>query len=147
MCQALVNLGARKLVISNVGPLGCIPYRMAVSSTTKGQCVQSDNSLVMSFNSALKSLVDELNGKYPNAKFILANSFNVVSQIISNPGGFGNTTITSSRPSIPPPSLNVKHCHDIDFLCRIRNEGSSVLRCADRLPPWIISLLPRGPLL
>lgn len=98
---ALVNLGARKLVISNVGPLGCIPYRMAVSSTTKGQCVQSDNSLVMSFNSALKSLVDELNGKYPNAKFILANSFNVVSQIISNPGGFGFATKDQACCGVP----------------------------------------------
>ena len=84
-----MNLGARKFILSNVGPLGCIPYRMTLESTVKGQCVQSDNTLVSSFNTALKSLVDELNGRYPQTKFVLANSYNVVSQIISNPAAYG----------------------------------------------------------
>lgn len=87
--QTLVNLGARKFILSNVGPLGCIPYRRTLDSTTNGQCVQSDNTLVLGFNAALKSLVDEFNGKHPNAKFVLADSYNVVSQIINNPTRFG----------------------------------------------------------
>lgn len=95
--QALVNLGARKFVLSNVGPLGCIPYRMTLDSTSSsGQCVQNDNTLVVGFNAALKSLVDELNGKHRNAKFVMANSFNVVSEIIGNPASFGTCSITSS---------------------------------------------------
>lgn len=93
-----MNLGARKFILSNVGPLGCIPYRLTLDTQTEsGQCVQSDNTLVLAFNAALKSLVDEFNGRYPQAKFVLANSYNVVSQIISNPGSFGMSLISLAR--------------------------------------------------
>ncbi|KAG0587397.1 hypothetical protein KC19_2G161500 [Ceratodon purpureus] len=97
----LMNLGARKFILSNVGPLGCIPYRMTLESTVKGQCVQSDNTLVSSFNTALKSLVDELNGRYPQTKFVLANSYNVVSQIISNPAAYGFSTKDQACCGVP----------------------------------------------
>jgi phospholipase/lecithinase/hemolysin len=64
---------------------------MTLDSTVQGQCVQSDNALVSNFNTAVRSLVDELNGNYPQAKFVQANSYDLVSQIISNPAGFGNS--------------------------------------------------------
>jgi len=103
--QALVNLGARKFILSNVGPLGCIPYRMTLDSTKEGQCVQSDNSLVAGFNVALKSLVDEFNGRYPNAKFVLANSYNVVSRIINNPTSFGMYILSAIVMAYPHSAL------------------------------------------
>ncbi|KAG0568701.1 hypothetical protein M758_6G036300 [Ceratodon purpureus] len=89
---ALVKLGARKYVLTNVGPLGCIPYRMTILGTSKGCCVPEDNELVSGFNTALKALVDELNDAYPTAKFVVANSYNVVMQIIENPAAYGFTT-------------------------------------------------------
>lgn len=67
---------------------------MTLDSTVQGQCVQSDNALVSNFNTAVRSLVDELNGNYPQAKFVMANSYDLVSQIISNPAGFGNSNTT-----------------------------------------------------
>lgn len=84
-----MKLGARKFVLTNVGPLGCIPYRMTMQATEKGSCVKEDNELVSGFNAALKGLVDELNGKHPKAKFVIADSFNVVMQIIKHPSAFG----------------------------------------------------------
>lgn len=84
-----MKLGARKIVVTNVGPLGCIPYRMTRQSTEKGGCVKEDNELVAGFNAALKWLVDELNRKHPEAKFVVADSYSVVMQIIKNPSAFG----------------------------------------------------------
>lgn len=87
--QALVKLGARKLVLTNVGPLGCIPYRMTLQATEKGCCVKQDNELVAGFNAALTWLVQELNGQHPGAQFVVADSYNIVMQIIKHPSAFG----------------------------------------------------------
>lgn len=66
----LYNWGARKFVISNVGPLGCIPSRLAMGSID-GTCVAYDNELVNGFNKALKNLTETLPQSLPDAMFLL----------------------------------------------------------------------------
>lgn len=87
----LIESGACKFVISNVGALGCTPYRMTTNKTTGGTCVQSDNTLVSGFNTALKSLIDQLNHQFPRAKFILANAFDVLLSLRNNPATNGKS--------------------------------------------------------
>lgn len=89
--QTLLNLGVRKFLLSNVGALGCIPYRMTYQATPTDQCVASDNVLVSGFNTLLRGLVDELNSKYPYAKFILSDSYVVIEDFVTNPGSYGKS--------------------------------------------------------
>jgi phospholipase/lecithinase/hemolysin len=89
--QMLIESGARKFIISNVGALGCTPFRMTTNKTTGGTCVQSDNTLVSGFNTALKSLIDQLNHQFPQAKFILANAFDVLLSLCNNPATNGKS--------------------------------------------------------
>ncbi|CAK9196905.1 unnamed protein product [Sphagnum troendelagicum] len=97
----LIESGARKFVISNVGALGCTPYRMTTNKTIGGTCVQSDNTLVSGFNTALKSLIDQLNRQFPRAKFILANAFDVLLSLRNNPATNGFSTVDQACCGVP----------------------------------------------
>ena len=87
--QTLYNWGARKFVVSNVGPLGCIPSRLAMGSID-GTCVAYDNELVKGFNKALKNLTETLPQSLPDAMFLYGNSHDVVYDIIQDPYPIGN---------------------------------------------------------
>lgn len=145
-----MKLGARRYVLTNVGPLGCIPYRMTMQGTSKGCCVQEDNELVSGFNAALKLLVDELNGVHPTAKFVVANSYNVVMQIIKNPAAYGRWRVIFLCQYLLEVCLSlvsrremILDCYNRDhFMCRFCHEGPSVLRNADWIVPWVNSMLP-----
>lgn len=73
--KALYNSGARKVALFGVGAIGCTPRAL---STTKGSaCVASMNNAAQLFNGKLKSLVNQLNGKLRDARFIYVNIFGI----------------------------------------------------------------------
>ncbi|KAG0620335.1 hypothetical protein M758_4G208400 [Ceratodon purpureus] len=82
------NLGARKFVVSAVGPLGCIPSRLAIGSVD-GSCVASVNELVLGFNNALKPLLLELTQTLPGSMFLYGNAYDAVYDLIQDPSPAG----------------------------------------------------------
>ncbi|KAL0369162.1 UNVERIFIED_CONTAM: GDSL esterase/lipase [Sesamum calycinum] len=57
----LYNLGARKLIVTGVGQIGCIPYQLARYNGSGSRCNEEINSAIVLFNTALKRLVDRFN--------------------------------------------------------------------------------------
>lgn len=96
--QTIYNLGARKFVVFNVGPLGCIPSRLALGSID-GSCVAADNELVVSFNTALKPLTLELTRTLPESIFLYGNSYDAVYDLILDPFPAGNGSQNHSTDS------------------------------------------------
>lgn len=88
MLQTVYHLGARKLLVSNVGPVGCIPSRLAIGSPD-GRCVASENEMVLIFNAALKSLLLELTQTLPRSLFLFGNVYDGVLDAIENPQAQG----------------------------------------------------------
>ncbi|KAG5069847.1 hypothetical protein AAZX31_01G168500 [Glycine max] len=88
----LYQLDARKFVISNVGPVGCIPYQRIINELNDEDCVDLANELATQYNSRLKDLVAELNDNLPGATFVLANVYDLVSELIVNYHKYGFTT-------------------------------------------------------
>jgi len=88
MVQTLYNLGARKVLVSGVGPLGCIPSRLAKGSLD-GSCIASENELVVGFNAALKPLLLELTQTLPGSIFVYGNAYDAVLGLINNPNPEG----------------------------------------------------------
>lgn len=84
----LYNLGARKISISALGPLGCIPSQLSMKSKD-GKCIDSLQQLSRNFNAALKSMTEELNAELPEATYVYANSFDMVLEYIQNPTKYG----------------------------------------------------------
>ncbi|KAK7263068.1 hypothetical protein RJT34_30652 [Clitoria ternatea] len=91
----LYQMDARKFVIGNVGPIGCIPYQKTINQLKEDECVDLANKLARQYNGRLKDLVAELNDNLHGATFVLANVYDLVSEIITNYHKYGFTT--SSR--------------------------------------------------
>lgn len=89
MRQRLYQLDARKFVVSNVGPIGCIPYQKTINQLDQNECSDLANKLAVQYNSRLKDLLAELNDNLPGSKFVLANVYNLVMELITNYEKYG----------------------------------------------------------
>ncbi|CAH1454481.1 unnamed protein product [Lactuca virosa] len=85
----LYDLGARKIVIPNVGPIGCIPYQRDINLSEGNDCVALANHLAQLYNRQLKSLLQELNIKLKGSTFLFADVYNIVADIIQNFESYG----------------------------------------------------------
>ncbi|KMT16284.1 hypothetical protein BVRB_3g054340 isoform B [Beta vulgaris subsp. vulgaris] len=85
----LYNMGARKIVVVNVGPIGCIPYERDLNPLAGNDCVDFPNQLAQSFNLELKSLVTELGTNLEGSQFVYADSYRIVIDILTNYQTYG----------------------------------------------------------
>ncbi|CAM6106092.1 unnamed protein product [Calypogeia fissa] len=83
----LYGLGFRKVFVSGVGPVGCIPHQLALAQTP--QCVQPINHQVQDFNNGLMALLDQLTGTLPGVTFTFGNTFGSLMSIIADPAAHG----------------------------------------------------------
>ena len=75
--------------MASLGPIGCIPFQLTFRLSRAGQCSAKVNAQALEFNSALLGLVNELNANLPGAKFVYADAYKSVSEMIANPSAFG----------------------------------------------------------
>ncbi|RZC75272.1 hypothetical protein C5167_050756 [Papaver somniferum] len=86
----LYEMGARKFVIQNVPPIGCVPLERDLNHLWVGDsCVTSMNDAAMLFNTKLKTLVSELNSNLVGSKFVYADLYYIASDIIENYQSYG----------------------------------------------------------
>ncbi|OAY29069.1 GDSL esterase/lipase At1g29670 [Manihot esculenta] len=86
--QQIMNLsksGARKVVLSGIGPVGCTPGAIASSDTNGSLCVDWINNAINLFNNRLEILVNQLNCELTGAQFIYLNTYGIVSELITSP--------------------------------------------------------------
>ncbi|KAJ3680083.1 hypothetical protein LUZ60_016361 [Juncus effusus] len=118
--KKLHGLGARKVFVVDVGPLGCIPFVRAMDLTPEGKCSLNTNKLVQGYNTKLRQMIYQLNHDDlgPESIFVYANSYDIVMQVLKNPVryGFVNYDEPCCGASFPP------------FLC----VNSSSVFCDDR---------------
>lgn len=87
--QNLYNDGARKLALIGVGAIGCSPNELAQNSPDGRTCVQRINSANQIFNNKLRSLVNEFNNNFNDAKAVYINAYGISQDLINNPSAYG----------------------------------------------------------
>ncbi|KAJ0564647.1 putative triacylglycerol lipase [Helianthus annuus] len=85
----LYQLDARKFIIGNMEPIGCIPYQRTINQLNENECVALPNQLALQYNAKLKDLVAELNDNLPGATFVHANVYDLVMELITNYDKYG----------------------------------------------------------
>ncbi|KDP27931.1 hypothetical protein JCGZ_19011 [Jatropha curcas] len=85
----LYNLGARKIIVANVGPIGCIPYERDTNPSVGEDCVTFPNQLAQQYNTELKSLVAELCASLDGSFFVYADVYSIVQDILQNYMSYG----------------------------------------------------------
>ncbi|XP_020084951.1 GDSL esterase/lipase At5g41890 [Ananas comosus] len=124
--KRLHELGARKFVVVDVGPLGCIPYVRALKLVSKGRCSPTANKLVQGYNTKLRRGIYELNREMgPETMFIYANSYDIVIDLMRNSRqyGFVNANDPCCGGSFPPfLCFRGVDATESSFLCENRTE-------------------------
>ncbi|ERN15810.1 hypothetical protein AMTRI_Chr07g25900 [Amborella trichopoda] len=87
----LYELGARRVLVTGTGPMGCVPAELAMRSRN-GQCDPELQRASALFNPQLVQMLGQLNNQFGSNVFISANAFNMHMDFISNPGAFGFVT-------------------------------------------------------
>ena len=93
--QELYELGARKLGIINVGPVGCVPRVRVLNAT--GGCADGMNQLAAGFDAALESLLAGLAAELLGMAYSLADSFGFAA--LTDPLAAGFVSADSARGS------------------------------------------------
>ncbi|KAJ4850644.1 hypothetical protein Tsubulata_023979 [Turnera subulata] len=86
----LYALGARKVIVTGVGQIGCIPYQLARYNGNNSRCNERINQAISLFNSGLFRLVQRFNnGQLPGAKFVYLDSYKSSSDLALNGTNYG----------------------------------------------------------
>ncbi|KAI3872111.1 hypothetical protein MKX03_033172 [Papaver bracteatum] len=118
----LYKLDARKLVVANVGPLGCIPYQKTINQLNADQCVELPNKLAIQYNGRLKDLLTELNENLPGSHFLLANVYDLVSDLIVNYAKYGFKTASAACCGNGGQFSGIIPCGPQSTMCRERSK-------------------------
>lgn len=87
----LYELGARKVLVSGTGPLGCVPAILALHSR-QGECAVELQEAAGLFNPQLVNMIASLNKKLGSTIFITIETNLLHVNIIDNPEAFGFET-------------------------------------------------------
>ncbi|XVE62689.1 hypothetical protein DITRI_Ditri06bG0139800 [Diplodiscus trichospermus] len=91
LLMRLHDLGARKVLVTGTGPLGCVPAELAMRSPS-GECAPELQRAAGLFNPQLVQMINGLNEEYGANIFIAANTHQQADDFIRNPGKYGFTT-------------------------------------------------------
>ncbi|CAK9140829.1 unnamed protein product [Ilex paraguariensis] len=87
----LYDLGARRVLVTGTGPLGCVPAELAVRSTN-GQCAEEPQQAAALFNPRLVQMIQSLNQELGSDVFVAVNAVEMQNNFIDNPQAFGFVT-------------------------------------------------------
>ncbi|MED6156205.1 hypothetical protein PIB30_012481 [Stylosanthes scabra] len=89
--RRLYDIGARRVLVTGTGPLGCVPAELAQRSRN-GECAPDLQQAAALFNPQLVQIISELNSEIGSDIFIGANTQQMSNNFITNPEAYGFAT-------------------------------------------------------
>ncbi|XP_021755671.1 GDSL esterase/lipase At4g26790-like [Chenopodium quinoa] len=87
--KELYNLGARRISLGGLPPMGCLPLERTRNIMFKRQCIEEYNQVAREFNMKLANLVDRLNTELKGIQLLLSNPYDILLEMIQKPSSFG----------------------------------------------------------
>lgn len=87
--KQIYALGARKMSLTGVPPMGCLPLERTTNVMENHACTEEYNIVALEFNGKLKGLVAKLNRELPGLDVVFADAYNVLLQLITRPSVYG----------------------------------------------------------
>ncbi|KAK2665537.1 hypothetical protein Ddye_004111 [Dipteronia dyeriana] len=91
LLMRLYELGARQVLVTGTGPLGCAPAELAMRSTNGGCSAELQRAAAL-YNPQLVEMIKGLNSEIGENVFIAANTQQMHMDFISDPQAYGFTT-------------------------------------------------------
>ncbi|CAI9758718.1 unnamed protein product [Fraxinus pennsylvanica] len=86
--QRLYEIGARKIIMFEIGPIGCIPS-VTRKFKPSGRCVEKINQLAITFNDQLATLLKNLTSTLQDSEFTLGRVHMLSYDAVINPSNYG----------------------------------------------------------
>ncbi|KAF3328131.1 GDSL esterase/lipase [Carex littledalei] len=116
----MYDLGARRVIVTGTGPLGCAPAEIAMRSTS-GRCARELMRAADLFNPRVEKALKELNSQFGSDVFISANSNRMHFDFVMNPRAYGFKT--GKVACCGQGRYNgIGICNMLSNLCKNRNE-------------------------
>nr|XP_009779479.1 PREDICTED: GDSL esterase/lipase EXL3-like [Nicotiana sylvestris] len=88
--QELYKLGARKIGVFGIPPVGCLPFQRTVSGGIFRMCVEEYNEAALLANTKLSAAInDSLSKKLPQSKLVFIDLYDPMLDLIVNPQKYG----------------------------------------------------------
>lgn len=92
--REIYDLGARKISLTALPPMGCLPLERAINILHYHGCVEEYNNVALEFNGKMGRLVTKLNKDLPGLQLVDANAYDILLQIVTQPSRFGKYKLT-----------------------------------------------------
>ncbi|KAJ1389011.1 SGNH hydrolase superfamily [Sesbania bispinosa] len=83
--KSLYGLGARKISLGGLPPMGCLPLERTTNIMGGNECVSNYNNIALEFNDKLKNLTTKLNQELPGSTIVFSNPYYIMLHIIRKP--------------------------------------------------------------
>ncbi|KAJ0969920.1 hypothetical protein J5N97_022797 [Dioscorea zingiberensis] len=87
--KELYHLGARKIAVVGVPPVGCVPSQRTIEGGLERHCVPLYNQAAVMFNSKLSTELDRLNKTLPGAQIVYIDIYTPLLDLIKRPFAYG----------------------------------------------------------
>ncbi|KAL8531227.1 hypothetical protein ACS0TY_008017 [Phlomoides rotata] len=90
LLKELYELGCRKILVSGLPPIGCLPIQMTIRSPPPlRNCSEKENEESRSYNDKLQKLLPLLQTDLPGSRILYVDVYNPLATIIHNPQKYG----------------------------------------------------------
>ncbi|KAI6697554.1 hypothetical protein NL676_017673 [Syzygium grande] len=87
--RELYGLGARKISLGGLPPMGCLPLERTTNVMDQHKCVDSYNNQALEFNAKLKVMVARLSSELPGINLVFSNPYYILMHIVRRPAFYG----------------------------------------------------------
>ncbi|KAK7262984.1 hypothetical protein RJT34_30567 [Clitoria ternatea] len=87
--QELYNLGARRIGVLSLGPVGCVPMQRTISGGKDRKCVESVNQASRVYNSKISSSIVALSQSLPDARLVYLEIYDEFNHVMEHLSQFG----------------------------------------------------------
>ncbi|KAI3821800.1 hypothetical protein L1987_09373 [Smallanthus sonchifolius] len=77
-------MGARKIVVTDIPPIGCCPYQRDHNPFSGRACVAFPNDLAQQYNQQLKQMLIELTKTLKGMTFVYVDVYRMIEDVVKN---------------------------------------------------------------
>ncbi|KAG8078382.1 hypothetical protein GUJ93_ZPchr0007g4909 [Zizania palustris] len=87
--QSLYSLGARRILVAGLPPVGCLPLQMTLAAVRPQGCVAEQNAAAESYNAKLRGTLARFQSSSPGAKAVYADIYRPLMDMVDRPQKYG----------------------------------------------------------
>ncbi|XP_057468673.1 GDSL esterase/lipase EXL3-like [Actinidia eriantha] len=87
--EDLYGLGARRIGVFGIPPIGCVPSQRTLVGGLQRNCVENYNEAAKLFNTKMALKLNSFNFNLPNARMVYIDTYNLPLDLIRNPNKYG----------------------------------------------------------